>query len=54
MDFGFSPDVEEFNLRFQRCRVSQEEVASTSATTGFKLVFKKQASSTVFAQTLEE
>ena len=40
-DFGFSPDVEEFDLRFQRCWVSQSsEVASTSATTGFKLAFK--------------
>ena len=27
MDFGFSPDVEDFNLRFQRCRVLQSEVA---------------------------
>ena len=62
MDFGFSPDVEDFDLRFQRCRVSQSsEVALTSATMGFKLAFKKRASSMVFqifnahfAQTLEE
>ena len=40
-DFGFSPDVEEFDLRFQRCWVSQSsEVASSSAMTGFKLAFK--------------
>ena len=35
-DLSFSPDVEDFDLRFQRCRVSQSlEVASPSATTGF-------------------
>ena len=56
VDFGFSPDVEDFDLRAQ-----SSEVASTSATTGFKLVFKKQATSTAFqifnahlTQTLEE
>ena len=61
-DFGFSPYVEDFDLRFQRCWVSQSsEVASTSATKGFKLAFKKRASLTAFqifnahfAQTLEE
>ena len=37
------PNVEDFDLRFQRCWVSQaSEVASTSATTGFKLPFKNR------------
>ena len=48
-DFGFSPDVEDFDLRFQPCCVSQlSEVASTSATTGPALAFKKRASLTAF------
>ena len=59
---GVFPNVEDFDLRFLRCWVSQSsEVASTSATTGFKLAFKKQGRSTTvqifnthFAQTLVE
>ena len=51
-DFGLSPVFEDFDLRFQlqRCWVSQSsEVASTSATTSFKLLaFKKWASSMAF------
>ena len=44
-----SPNVEDFDLRFQRCWVSQSsEVASTSAKTEFKLAFKKQGGSTTF------
>ena len=43
------PNVEDFDLRFQRCWVSQSsEVASTSAKTEFKLAFKKQGGSTTF------
>ena len=43
------PNVEDFDIRFQSCWVSQSsEVASTSATTGFKLAFKKQGRSTTF------
>ena len=54
-NFGFSPGVEDFDLRSQ-----SSEVASTSATTGFNLAFKKRTSSTAFqifsshfAQTLD-
>ena len=51
-DFGFCPDVEDFDQVYDSCIVESRShrklFNSTSATTGFKLAFKKRTSLTTF------